>query len=155
MSLDMTRELAISLWQPLQQGLYRRPIAWTHWLSRGSSYEGSHRGRTTWSNSKGSSRSTRPQPAVVMHAFNPRTGGRDKRISESKASLVYRVSPKKHCLENQDPWAVAPDERTELSLSKTRFLQIIFFQRNLGGKWLRDFEDNIQSQQTWEIRSTW
>jgi hypothetical protein len=29
---------------------------------------------------------------MVVHAFNPSTRGRDRRISEFKASLVYRVS---------------------------------------------------------------
>ena len=33
------------------------------------------------------------EPAVVAHACNPSTlGGRGRRISEFKASLVYRVS---------------------------------------------------------------
>jgi hypothetical protein len=31
-------------------------------------------------------------PAVVAHAFNPHLGGRGRRISEFKASLVFRVS---------------------------------------------------------------
>jgi hypothetical protein len=31
-------------------------------------------------------------PAVVTHAFNPSTWERGRRISEFKASLVYRVS---------------------------------------------------------------
>jgi hypothetical protein len=32
------------------------------------------------------------EPGVVAHAFNPSTGGRDRCISELKASLVYKVS---------------------------------------------------------------
>jgi hypothetical protein len=30
---------------------------------------------------------------VVAHAFNPSTRGRDRRISEFEASLVYKLSP--------------------------------------------------------------
>jgi hypothetical protein len=32
------------------------------------------------------------KPGLVAHAFNPNTGGRGRRISEFKASLVYKVS---------------------------------------------------------------
>jgi hypothetical protein len=56
----------------------------------------------------------------VAHAFNPSTGGRGRRISEFKASLVYKVSSRTARTIQRNPVSKNKTKQNKTKQNKTK-----------------------------------